>query len=115
MQREDYDVAQSLKGEIDRLRTGIEQRLTRIPAFHEYVRKSAEASGAAPPQQQQQHPYRPPQQSMDRPGNDGRAPMQPIMNNNQRQNNAAAFGSHAHTPPAATSGAKAAARDEALP
>ena len=86
VQREDYDVAQSLKGEIDRLRTGIEQRLTRIPAFHEYVRKSAEASGAAPPQQQQQHPYRPPQQSMDRPGNDGRAPMQPIMNNNQRQN-----------------------------
>lgn len=45
VQREDYDVAQSMKGEIDRLRAGIEDRLARIPAFHEYLRKAQEAAG----------------------------------------------------------------------
>lgn len=94
VQREDYDVAQSLKGEIDRLRTGVEQRLARIPAFHEYIRK---AGGEAPTdnggrkdyghqgptraspnalQQRQQQNYG---------GNNNRAPTHPIMNSNQQQ------------------------------
>ena len=95
VQREDYDVAQSLKGEIDRLRTGIEQRLARIPAFHEYIRKANENNaggsnnyGQPSAQQRKGVSPRAPQQNTriqgGRGGFDNRAPMQPITNNQQQ-------------------------------
>ena len=75
VQREDYDVAQSLKGEIDRLRMGIEDRLQRIPAFHEYLRKAQAAGGAgAGP------PPRGSGIAASSPAN-ARRPMEPIYNN----------------------------------
>ena len=57
--REDYDAAQGLKREIARLRQGIEQRLSNIPAFDAYLsglreNSSGRANAMPPPQKMQQ-------------------------------------------------------------